>query len=333
MPGQMQPITTASAATNTSTPAASAPSSAAKSTPPPAATTSSVPRTSSNPSVPRTSAGGTGAFVPSDGQATKCLGCAKTVYPNEAIRACNGSWHKTCLKCTTCQLTLNLKTAESFQNKPYCKTHKPNAAHTQVTDSVAVKQATSAPKAARAVQGVKRDQRTTFMPGQMQPITTASAATNTSTPAASAPSSAAKSTPPPAATTSSVPRTSSNPSVPRTSAGGTGAFVPSDGQVTNTEVVKGFNSTGNNNNNNAPSANFHQHSAPAPGAHHHHQDSYENTSTDQYYEQSEDAYEQAQDAYEQAQDGYDYGQQDYEYGEQAGEYVEQAAGGGEDDWD
>eukprot|EP00343_Euplotes_focardii_P010235 CAMPEP_0205827212 /NCGR_PEP_ID=MMETSP0206-20130828/31258_1 /ASSEMBLY_ACC=CAM_ASM_000279 /TAXON_ID=36767 /ORGANISM="Euplotes focardii, Strain TN1" /LENGTH=79 /DNA_ID=CAMNT_0053127901 /DNA_START=6 /DNA_END=241 /DNA_ORIENTATION=+ len=63
---------------------------------------------------------------------TLCTKCNKTVYPNESIRAANGTYHKGCLKCTVCNLTLNLKTCISHESKPYCRVHKPTVGHTQV---------------------------------------------------------------------------------------------------------------------------------------------------------------------------------------------------------
>lgn len=145
-------------------PAKAAPGGPARGAPPAAA-----PKTSSAPGH------GMGIGVPkiSGGGGNKCPACGKTVYPTEEVRACAASWHKTCLKCTECSLVLNLKTVESFQNKPYCKTHKPNPKHTQVTDSVASQQVKNAPKAARAVGSVKKDTRMTFAPGAMRPVTTA----------------------------------------------------------------------------------------------------------------------------------------------------------------
>jgi len=104
-------------------------------------------------------------FVPNDGKANKCAKCAKTVYPNEAIRAANGTYHKGCLRCTQCNITLNLKTCMSHQSKPYCNTHVPKVGHTQVA-SVEMKSAMSAPKAAHKVQGISKDARMSFAPGR-----------------------------------------------------------------------------------------------------------------------------------------------------------------------
>jgi len=105
------------------------------------------------------------SFVPNDGKANKCSKCAKTVYPNESIRAANGVYHKGCLKCTQCNITLNLKTCMSHQSKPYCKTHVPKVGHTQVA-SVEMSSALSAPKAANKVQGVAKNERMSFAPGR-----------------------------------------------------------------------------------------------------------------------------------------------------------------------
>lgn len=105
------------------------------------------------------------SFVPNDGKANKCTKCAKTVYPNESIRAAGGVYHKGCLKCSQCGITLNLKSVMAHQNKPYCNTHVPKVGHTQVA-SVEMSSALSAPKAANKVQGVAKNERMTFAPGQ-----------------------------------------------------------------------------------------------------------------------------------------------------------------------
>eukprot|EP01096_Ripella_sp_DP13-Kostka_P004642 TRINITY_DN169_c0_g1_i1.p1 TRINITY_DN169_c0_g1~~TRINITY_DN169_c0_g1_i1.p1 ORF type:complete len:478 (-),score=229.87 TRINITY_DN169_c0_g1_i1:228-1580(-) len=109
------------------------------------------------------------SFVPADGKAQPCAGCGKTVYPNEALRALTGVWHKGCLKCSECAITLNLATVQSFENKPYCKTHKPAHKATQVADKT-TQSALSAPRAAGLSQGVDKTQRMTFAPGRGGPI-------------------------------------------------------------------------------------------------------------------------------------------------------------------
>lgn len=105
------------------------------------------------------------SFVPNDGKANKCTKCAKTVYPNESIRAANGVYHKGCLRCTQCSITLNLKTCQSHESKPYCKTHCPKVGHTQVA-SVEMSSQMTAPRAANKVQGIQKNERMTFAPGQ-----------------------------------------------------------------------------------------------------------------------------------------------------------------------
>jgi len=63
---------------------------------------------------------------------------------------------------------LNLKTIQTHDLKPYCATHVPKVSHTQVA-SVEMKNAMSAPKAARAVKGVNMTARATFAPGALNP--------------------------------------------------------------------------------------------------------------------------------------------------------------------
>jgi len=57
---------------------------------------------------------------------SKCAGCGKTVYPTEKVRAIDQDWHKGCLKCTICGGSLNLKNIESYERKPYCRSHRPD---------------------------------------------------------------------------------------------------------------------------------------------------------------------------------------------------------------
>jgi len=68
--------------------------------------------------------------------AAKCAGCDKTVYANEQIKALDATWHKKCLKCDTCKTTLSLTTLNSYEKKPYCKSHVPTVKHTTVADDV-----------------------------------------------------------------------------------------------------------------------------------------------------------------------------------------------------
>eukprot|EP00005_Dracoamoeba_jomungandri_P003167 CAMPEP_0174250672 /NCGR_PEP_ID=MMETSP0439-20130205/775_1 /TAXON_ID=0 /ORGANISM="Stereomyxa ramosa, Strain Chinc5" /LENGTH=163 /DNA_ID=CAMNT_0015330803 /DNA_START=31 /DNA_END=522 /DNA_ORIENTATION=- len=55
----------------------------------------------------------------------KCPRCNKTVYPVEAIKGANKTWHKGCFRCLSCQCTLNLKTFKAHQGEIYCKVHYP----------------------------------------------------------------------------------------------------------------------------------------------------------------------------------------------------------------
>jgi len=58
---------------------------------------------------------------------------------------------------------------ESFQNKPYCKPHRPTHGHTQVA-SIEMQTALKAPKAARMQKGVDQTARSTFAPGALKPV-------------------------------------------------------------------------------------------------------------------------------------------------------------------
>jgi len=65
-----------------------------------------------------------------------CAGCGKTAHSNEQIKALDTTWHKKCLKCETCKTTLSLTTLQSFDKKPYCKSHVPTVKHTTVANDV-----------------------------------------------------------------------------------------------------------------------------------------------------------------------------------------------------
>merc|ERR1711976_211810 len=86
------------------------------------------------------------------------------------IVACNGRWHKGCLKCGECRITLTIKTVQSHRNKPYCAVHVPKEGHSSVA-SVTMQTALKAPKAARAAKGVNKAARGTFAPGALNPTT------------------------------------------------------------------------------------------------------------------------------------------------------------------
>jgi len=62
-----------------------------------------------------------------------------------------------------------LKNLESFQNKPYCKVHRPAVGHTQVA-SIEMQTAMKAPRAARMQKGVDQTARSTFAPGALKPV-------------------------------------------------------------------------------------------------------------------------------------------------------------------
>jgi len=92
-----------------------------------------------------------------------CPGCNEQVFPRERpVRALGANWHPTCLKCSTCKTLLNVRSLESYQNKPYCRAHRPTATATQVADDAHIKQATSVPKAAERAAGVDVTARRSF---------------------------------------------------------------------------------------------------------------------------------------------------------------------------
>jgi len=55
----------------------------------------------------------------------KCKKCNKTVYPVEAIKGANLTWHKMCFRCKACNITLNLKTHKAHDGWVYCGVHYP----------------------------------------------------------------------------------------------------------------------------------------------------------------------------------------------------------------
>lgn len=100
-----------------------------------------------------------------------CSICGKSVYPIEEIKAIDKVFHKGCFKCQDpeCSLTLNLKTFKGAGGKVYCQKHVPSTKPTQLTvqGSMAMSNATNAPKIQKT-QGIKKDQRMTFAPGELQ---------------------------------------------------------------------------------------------------------------------------------------------------------------------
>ena len=77
-----------------------------------------------------------------------CFACGKTAYPLEQINAGGKVYHNACFKCKECGVKLNLKNFffDQGTQAAYCKNHVPQAKATQVTDSVAMRQALNAPK-------------------------------------------------------------------------------------------------------------------------------------------------------------------------------------------
>ncbi|CAF2502488.1 unnamed protein product [Rotaria sp. Silwood2] len=71
----------------------------------------------------------------STGQNKKCGKCEKIVYPAEEIKCLDKFWHKGCLKCTACGMTLNVKNAKGYDRMPYCNAHYPQPKPTVVADN------------------------------------------------------------------------------------------------------------------------------------------------------------------------------------------------------
>jgi len=91
--------------------------------------------------------------------AAKCAVCGKTAYPLESVTAIEKTYHKSCFKCAVCRLQLTLTNFVGDDGKVYCKKHAPVAKATQVTDTVAIRQATHAPK--RVAEGLGTAQKGT----------------------------------------------------------------------------------------------------------------------------------------------------------------------------
>jgi len=91
--------------------------------------------------------------------AAKCAICGKTAYPLESVNAVEKTYHKACFKCSVCRLQLNLTNFVGDEGKVYCKKHAPVAKATAVTDTVAIRQATHAPK--RTAEGLGTAQKGT----------------------------------------------------------------------------------------------------------------------------------------------------------------------------
>ncbi|KAK3251644.1 hypothetical protein CYMTET_39027 [Cymbomonas tetramitiformis] len=52
--------------------------------------------------------------------APKCPRCSKSVYAAEQVLAIGQTWHKPCLRCDTCNATLNSKNINDNNGKVYC---------------------------------------------------------------------------------------------------------------------------------------------------------------------------------------------------------------------
>jgi len=102
--------------------------------------------------------------------ANACASCGKTVYPIEEIKALDQMYHKSCFKCQgeACELVLSLKSFTGVAGKVYCAKHVPIMKATQTMDRATLA-ATSAPKVQR-VQGVKKNERMTFAPGELKAV-------------------------------------------------------------------------------------------------------------------------------------------------------------------
>lgn len=68
-------------------------------------------------------------------QNKKCGKCEKIVYPAEEIKCLDKFWHKGCLKCTVCGMTLNVKNVKGYEKMPYCQVHYPQPKPTVVVDN------------------------------------------------------------------------------------------------------------------------------------------------------------------------------------------------------
>jgi hypothetical protein len=68
-------------------------------------------------------------------QNKKCGKCEKVVYPAEEIKCLDKFWHKGCLKCTVCGMTLNVKNVKGYEKMPYCHVHYPQPKPTVVVDN------------------------------------------------------------------------------------------------------------------------------------------------------------------------------------------------------
>ncbi|CAF3669481.1 unnamed protein product [Adineta steineri] len=68
-------------------------------------------------------------------QNKNCGKCEKVVYPAEEIKCLDKFWHKGCLKCTVCGMTLNIKNVKGYEKMPYCHAHYPHMKPTVICDN------------------------------------------------------------------------------------------------------------------------------------------------------------------------------------------------------
>ncbi|CAG0882754.1 unnamed protein product [Cyprideis torosa] len=68
-----------------------------------------------------------------------CARCCKTVYPIEELKCLDKVWHKTCFKCESCGMTLNMRNYKGFDRKPYCEAHIPKPKATAVNETPEMK--------------------------------------------------------------------------------------------------------------------------------------------------------------------------------------------------
>jgi len=101
----------------------------------------------------------------------KCIECGKTVYTTEAVTTNDMTWHKGCFRCSEagCGIVLSLKTFIRSGEKVFCDKHVPKYKANVGVDTMAMASVKAAPKL-KGVSGIKKDARTTFAPGKLQPL-------------------------------------------------------------------------------------------------------------------------------------------------------------------
>jgi len=152
-----------------------------------------------------------------------CPGCQKEVYPKDRpLAILKGTWHPGCLKCTTCKTQLAPRSMESYQNLPYCRAHKPSPSASAIADRRDIKQAMTAPKAAKKEQGIDKSARMTFIPGQAQAQSTAGVSPHSYSPGASSASTATRKV----QGVNKTERMTFSPNQVKSSAGGSGGYNP-----------------------------------------------------------------------------------------------------------